>query len=264
MFGKFKKKVTEPVVAQVVATVKEIVNPTPMNEKVQQIHNAFDMAGDFALAEAKRVLDKEADKAAIERATKLKQLGFTSMQEVEALDSDESAKFRAQKKADTVTKYNVKYPQYKFIFESQVKEICEKYGLVCGTADMYKGTIPDKNIAEIAAFKVADEDTFFTEQYERRGTKYTKAHIIEMQKRQKEAISKKGNDYSHMRLPSYEKVPFYICAPEKDMKTNGHRKEGVMLIPDPIVLHWLPDGYLIVSKWGLEGQDPILVNEVMN
>ena len=47
--------------------------------------------------------------------------------------------------------------------------------------------------------------------------------------------------------------------------TNA-RKFGHMIkdVPDPIVLHFMTDGYLIVSKWGIEGEDPSLVNEIMN
>ena len=37
-----------------------------------------------------------------------------------------------------------------------------------------------------------------------------------------------------------------------------------MAIEIPIVLHWVKEGFLIVSKWGLEGNDPALVNEISN
>lgn len=259
MFSIFKKKV-----AAIIANAPSIVSHVSAKEKVAEIHNAFDIAGDVALIEANTVLSKAADEALIEKAERLKSLGFTSMKEVVDLNKDVSDKKKAALKADIVSKYSTKYPQYKFIFESQVKEICKKYGLVCGTVNLYLGTIPDKNIAEIAAFKVSDDDTYATEQYQSDGYKYTMTQVNEKLARQEIKLKECDESALHKGRREYEKVPFYICAPEKDMHIHNHRKNGVMLIPDPIVLHWVPEGYLIVSKWGLEGQDPDLTNEKMN
>jgi hypothetical protein len=52
----------------------------------------------------------------------------------------------------------MKYPNNKFITEESVKKICEKYNLVYSTIDRYIGTVPDKNLTEIANFKINDED----------------------------------------------------------------------------------------------------------
>ena len=65
----------------------------------------------------------------------------------------------------------------------------------------------------------------------------------------------------------YEKPPFSICAPIKDFDTERLRiKDGYKLceIPDPIVLQPVKGGYLVVSKWGLEASDGIVVNQQMN
>jgi hypothetical protein len=43
---------------------------------------------------------------------------------------------------------------------------------------------------------------------------------------------------------------------------DGYRLE--YNLPDPIVLQPVNGGYLIVSKWGLEGEDAELTNEKMN
>jgi hypothetical protein len=62
-------------------------------------------------------------------------------------------------------------------------------------------------------------------------------------------------------------VPFFICAPKKDMSAEGMKLTGSFLtkdLPDPIVLHFVKDGFLVVSKWGLEGEDASLTNENMN
>ncbi len=74
-------------------------------------------------------------------------------------------------------------------------------------------------------------------------------------------------DYRVYFNSNYTKVPLYICAPKADMNIEGKIMKGVFAtnpVPDPIVLHYVDDGFLILSKWGLEGQDPMLVNEAHN
>jgi hypothetical protein len=65
-----------------------------------------------------------------------------------------------------------------------------------------------------------------------------------------------------------KKEGFKICASVKDFDTSNMRiEDGYRLeynLPDPIVLQPVNGGYLIVSKWGLEGEDAELTNEKMN
>ncbi len=61
-----------------------------------------------------------------------------------------------------------------------------------------------------------------------------------------------------------------ICAPLSDMDmTNASYKdrmlkESIIEIPDPVVLKPVKGGYLIVTAWGDEASDPIVVNEINN
>lgn len=59
-----------------------------------------------------------------------------------------------------------------------------------------------------------------------------------------------------------------ICAPVKDMNINGLTlKDGYRLhkhIPDPVVLQPVKGGYLILTAWGDEASDPIVLNENLN
>lgn len=241
MFGLFGKKVAA-VAAHIPFTASSSVE-----EKIAEIHNKFDIAGESALREANAILDRKEDEVLIKRAETLKSLGFTATPEVLSLNEKIKTMDAAKAKARTITQYSQKYPQYKFILKEQVVEICKKYGLVCGEANLYKGTIPDKNIQEIANFSVLPEDVW----YDYRA--YGHRDVV--------------NGKNIGNRESGSKKPFYICAPKKEMNMEGKKEVGSFLIndvPDPIVLHWLPDGYLIVSKWGLEGQDPDLVNEKMN
>jgi len=60
-----------------------------------------------------------------------------------------------------------------------------------------------------------------------------------------------------------------ICAPIKDMDIRGlELKEGYKLekkhIPDPVVLQPVRGGYLILTAWGDEASDPLVVNQINN
>lgn len=63
---------------------------------------------------------------------------------------------------------------------------------------------------------------------------------------------------------------FMICAPQKDMDTSDMKIQNRMLVnekeplDDPIVLKAVKGGYLIVTAWGNEASDPLVVNEINN
>ena len=147
MFGLFSTKKKQSL------SIKKDVQVTAV--LIEEIHNAFDIAGDKALADAKKILGLAVSERDVKRAEMLKSLGFTQTPEVKSEADRVAVANMAQKRAETVQKYMVKYPQYKFIFPDQVEAICKKYVLLCGVADRYLVKIPDKNLAEIAAFKVS-------------------------------------------------------------------------------------------------------------
>jgi len=54
-------------------------------------------------------------------------------------------------------------------------------------------------------------------------------------------------------------------APENQFYiTHGMRKVGREIIDDPIVLLPVSEGYIVVTAWGDEASDPIVVNESNN
>lgn len=66
-----------------------------------------------------------------------------------------------------------------------------------------------------------------------------------------------------------------ICAPIKDFDTSQGTtlKNGFLttpsktthkVVPDPVVLQRVYDGFLIVTAWGEEASDPLVVNEINN
>lgn len=216
---------------------------------VQKIHNDFFTAGDKIINAAKAIIEK----GLLEKgnAIKLMELGFTQCAEVKKhqilkglVDSGDKASYYAQK-----------YPTAKFITRKQVDKICKKYKLLFGDVGIYTGSIPQKNINEILAFKVNDEDL-------------DEAYNL--------------NFFSPLLLPRYFGMPeepkketpveekkyvrsLKICAPKTMMNMQGQKIFGNEIVPeDPIVLHPVKDGFLIVTAWGNEASDELVVNEQMN
>lgn len=227
---------------------------------IEEIHNEFDTATERLLSEAKNIL-ANADKIKQEKADRLKRLGFGQAKEV----AETKAQIEEQRKSEALAKsilyYQTYYPSNKFITEEEVIRICKKYGLVWGDVHYYKGDVPEKNLQEIEQFKLRQEDM----QVRTNLDDYYEGQMRNMMR-------------SRMAFPSYSEAPteiieryvappFKICAPQKDFDTRNmivSKDLKLMEINDPIVLQPVKDGYLVVSKWGMEASDDNLVNEKMN
>lgn len=215
----------------------------------KEIHDEFCLASDNLLEEVKQVLQDDFE------ADRLKELGFKSIKKV----SDREDVLTKRRYAETVAYYRQKYPFRKFLLQLSVEAICKKYGLLCGDVHNFTGEIPQKNVEEILSFKVRDEDrpesddtTWFSSG--RMGEKFDKFFLCEGKWCEEKVES------THR-----EKITLKICAPEAMFnKKNLNVVDGYMLVSDPIVLQPVKGGYLIVTAWGDEATDEIVVNEGMN
>lgn len=77
--------------------------------------------------------------------------------------------------------------------------------------------------------------------------------------------------YSYQSYKTPSSNDLLICAPEKDMDTKGKTRLGFKLvdvfkteIPDPVVLKPVIGGYLILTAWGDEASDELVVNQKFN
>jgi len=128
------------------------------------------------------------------------------------------------------------------------------------TADCYKMDIPEKNLREIEAFEIKEGD----EVYSVNISNWKFSETLNFQPKGKWSV----NDPDTSIHVSEE--PFYIsCPPSEAIIKNGYsvREDGFVLkdeIQDPIVLKPVNGGFLIISKWGLEASDEIVINERMN
>lgn len=270
----FNFKKTKPTIMQPPKTTAEII---------EEIHETFYTEVDRLLEEAKIQKPLETTKQdIIDRADRLRRLGFTMTkdaieagQEERRLLALESENKEKQTLVDAINYFSFKYPQYKFITEDSVKKICKKYELVYGEVQDYLGSVPEKNLEQMEQFKVQEEDecymrseTFLILGWGSRplgNTLYFDKAIYEKYKQRDDLDLVHSNT-----IIAIGKCPLEIAAPQKDFNTKDKTiiDFKVVEIPDPVVLKPVVFNnrkyYLIVTAWGLEASDELVVNQKMN
>lgn len=248
-------------------------------ETVEIIHDSIDdavnrlrkISKEYLIESEKTVIRVESDEI-----EKLDQLGFTNVRGVRDYKNkkfESSSKIREKEllrsKSNAIStdveSYGKIYPFHKFIYYSQLISICEKYGLVLGSVNFYNGDIPKKNAKEITNFD-----------YSLCETKISAENSTPLFNQ----VGKKRYDYE-----TNEKL--YICAPKHDfikgltqigseVFKGSHKKIslkgiiGFKTLKDPIVLLPVKSkldnqiGFIVISKWGLESDDPELMVGINN
>lgn len=252
--------------------------------EIEKIHHEFEMASDLLLQDAINIIENT-DKTFLKKANRLKALGFTET-ETNRMAEPLEEKFKyAQSKNETIRYYANKYPQYKFIFDVQVTEICRKYNLVHGNVNNYTGFVPEENLAQIEKFSIDKSDVpeiaiikpFYSVFCH---NKVLEKNLIDCIKSQDNSNYKKmlegfeehfyinqiENYITDDRLSSdivfkiislNKKDLLTIAAPPHHMKANSLFTEK-KTVPDPVVFHRVFGGYLIVTAWGDEANDPMV------
>jgi len=204
----------------------------------------------------------------------------------------------------TIRYFQDKYPGYKFITEESVKKICQKYGLIYGSIDRYTGNVPDANLKAIEDFQINAEDRCYQRMETQieyhgglRGFNYRQVGIpISLAEFNKKEVPpetmttfSQARDFgrglltaqiSSMPTPSQKPEDIFkdclmeIAAPSTDFNTEGMEAKDSKLVnmaievPDPVVLapvfHNGQKHYLVVTAWGLEASDELVVNQKMN
>jgi hypothetical protein len=262
-----------------------VVKNKTTNELVAEIHENFFTEVDRLLEEANIMHSTETDKQdQIEKANRLKAFGFNQTKDV--VESDAEMKRIAQLKNENESKaslirainyFSIKYPQYKFITEDSVKKICQKYGLIYGEVGRYKGIVPDKNLEHIEKFVVNEEDDCY---FRIRNSIYGSSNPTSKYLSKKDYVLRAKADaemyQNHMMSVGvffeYGLAPLEIAAPLKDFDTKNMTVKDFELskiqVPDPVVLKPVifedKKHYLIVTAWGDEASDELVVNEKMN
>lgn len=249
---------------------------------VEMVHNHFYTEVDRLLEEAKVLHSTEANKSLLEKGEKLRQLGFINSTETRLSQVEEQRVRKLQgenmKKENMVKAieyFGTKYPQYKFITEQSVKDICKKYSLIYGTVNHYIGNVPERDLERMLQFKVDVKDRLYV-----RVVSYTfgqNKDVIDYETYKKSIEREANRGIADPRTAisytvEYEEHLLEICAPASDFNVNGMEVEDFNLkekpkVADPVVLHPVffqgTKYYLIVTAWGDEASDEKVVNERM-
>lgn len=240
---------------------------------VAEIHEAFDTATDKLLKEAKDILAGSFD---IEKGKRLKKVGFVMAKKVKESENLIRQKNNSENLAKQIEYYKTFYPNNKFITEQEVKRICQKYGLLFAEAVYYISDVPEKNLLEIESFNLRDEEKnkykcgyfeYDINGYYRSCTPQKGTYgYVKSDNRSRFGSFISVSDIS--KNYHFEAEPLKICASAKDFNTEYMRIEDEykleLNLPDPVVLQPVKDGYLVVTKWGLEAEDKGLINETHN
>jgi hypothetical protein len=250
-----------------------------MNQVIEEIHDTFYTEVDRLLEEARISKSEETDKQLlIDKCNRLKSLGFKQTKEVQEAEEElsrleviKSENISKQNLIEAINYFSFKYPNYKFITEESVKKISAKYNLVYGSVDNYIGTVPDVNLKHMENFKISEDDECYLFVRRINGFLLGKSYLS--------YETYKKMEYHGQNIPShiYEDITLKKChleivAPLKDFNISGMEVKDYAIskieIPDPIVLKPVYFNhikyYLIVTAWGLEASDELVVNQRFN
>jgi hypothetical protein len=219
--------------------------------------------------------------------------------------------------AHRVKYYTSTYPFLKFLPESELDRICDKYGLVYAPVKHYKMPVPEKNLQEIEnaqRLNPSDEQkNIVTYQFQNKYESSSKDfnELVKLfggdtfnEEQLKQIHMEYFGGLNHHRLSdtfwyygylaergkisnpvirkgfiadavetTYDRTGLFIAAPKEHFDLSGltfDKKKGyyhaktVRIIKDPIVFRYVKGGIQVLSKWGLEAEDPALQVEILN
>lgn len=267
-FLRKKEKVVVPSNTNVVVAEKEAEKEISIDE---QIYKDVYSAQELLLEEAKNVLANCVNLNDEKYVTlkKMHDLGFSNAEAVkEFMEYEKKIKYQNELK-EIIGYYQKAYPLNKFINNETVKIICDKYKLVLADVRYYNAEIPEKNQKEIVSFKIRRGDVRVPHEI-RSGfslfPSFDKMNRVDLRllrnKNETRTLKEIQDDYNAEKIDGKHLL---IIAPQHKFIQTGLEKDGhVLKIKDPIVLQPVGYGYLIVSSWGLEAGDELVVNAINN
>lgn len=236
MFSLFKpKKTTQSTVVETATLSKAKSNPTAQR-MVQEIHDAVNSSFDRHVKDTLRELGVVSQTQVTTRLKQLQDIGATSTPEVVELNRKLEKLNELKGEEDRINTLKRVFKYHRVITEKDMLSIRDKYQLGMGDLSMYIGTIPQKNLDETSRY-------------------------MEWIKSCPDVRSV----YHHTIYGGLEILSrLTIMAPPQEF-TNPQRSVN---IDDPIILNSVQlDGkmyYVIVTAWGLEAGDSLVVNPSHN
>lgn len=262
---------------------------------VEKIHREVDTAQDRLLSEAKKILTAGLSPEEV-ISDRLIKAGFTNTPVVKKAKEIADKRVMSQEQATLIGYYAKAYPFLKFLTVEEFDRICTKYSLVYAPVANYCKDVPEKNLRDIEiAQKLRDKDypwdAFFIgnlKSGDRDVDAFCKDKAIpfegsivndraDVQDLRKSLWRAGYKGFAHIRSwPEYElirhsKDGLFIAAPQSHFHTTNLKQNKlgffaftVKEIKDPIVFRYVQGGIQVLTKWGVEGEDPALVVPKLN
>jgi hypothetical protein len=255
---------------------------------VEEIHAEFDNAQDALLKEAKEIIKQNR----VEDTTHVKKmhdLGFVNSKAVTDAKKKLDSALLSAENAKSIMHYTEAYPFLKFLTIDKLDSICEKYDLIHAPVKHYLMDVPKKNLEDIEnAQKMVPGDTP-EEIWRLEITTKTlwKKKDIAFAEAWRGDHRPFGMTFANM-LPSKEiswsdirsscefmtedKEGLFIAAPKSHFNLKGLTQKSERgffqtqreEVDDPIVFRYVRGGIQVLTKWGLEADDPALTNALDN
>lgn len=210
----------------------------------------------------------------------------------------------SKEQANLINYYKQKYPLHKFLTEEELDRICDKYSLIHAPVKNYVKDIPEKNLHDMETMKEISEEDYFETTYKFNKVRdegfwmaighpdktITTSDYVAMVEKYyghcpKEwesptesdtglfAVQEKvGGSYMFNTVEVVSKEGLFIAAPKSHFNLKNLTKKNefgffeiVKIEPkDPIVFKYVKGGLLVITKWGDEADDDLLINGIDN
>lgn len=267
---------------------------------IEKIHAEFDTAQERLLNEAKAILSNQSQ-TLVSIADRLKNVGFVNTPTAKKGTEAKQLLVESTEQAKIIEHYKFTYPFLKFLTESELDRICKKYDLVYASVDRYIKEVPEKNLRDIEIAQPLHADDKTIQQFYFRITRFwldddglknfLNGRDIPLDSTDftdygttteysvKNAIYRMGYTgklglfiYHSGEIIKVHKKGLFIAAPASHFNLDGLTKKGEhgfftvfkTEIKDPIVFRYVRGGIQVLTKWGLEANDPALVVPVLN
>lgn len=276
--------------------LKNLINPKGV---IQDIHNEFDNAQENLLKEALKIINANPIEK-LSKAERLEKIGFVNASSVKSYKKKKKLLVENQKQAELIQYYKTNYPFLKFLTESELDRICDKYSLIYAPINRYIKDVPEKNISEIENAqglksndikptnfflqvhkpwsdapkdlkKILSEGFYVDTNFkpdDYNVLKYAKTHGGYTGSYSGYTISS-SNNAATVTKTSFNNL--FIAAPKSDFDLSGLDKKGkgffktqIFEIKDPIVFRYVKGGIQVITKWGLEANDEALTIDILN
>lgn len=263
------------------------------NKLVQEIHDKVDWFAMYTKEIPNTLLDERLEKIQSIKSETLsylerrERIGFAlnekqiqekqqKLTEIKGIDLEIKEIEKEKNERKMLNDLRVKYPQRKFVHAKDMKDLCEKYSLSLGYTTHYTGDLPEKNLLEIEKYVKPKEALHIVKTYKSEvvyvpytGTGLGRGQHYERKIEQfviTEIVEKKMDGvemYLLNRTSDIEVNTFIIACPAKDLTQKIGESKVISMTPkDPIVMFPVGNENVmeIVTRWGLEASDPVLLN----